>query len=261
MSLYFVETHYGADTLSGGGETSRLFNVGMNGKPLLHLFDIIKDAGGNNIADLRVFKDVQPAEDGRLHLKFQPLIDASVLTAIELEPSPPGRIKPIRIVAQPNSYTAHDGNVWEHDRYASGGQFATHLHRTQVTDTPDPDLYVGERFGHFNYAIPVPPGKYAVTLHFAETYWGTDNQRPMPLPDTNGSPQGGLGSRIFNVYFNGQTLLKNFDIFKEAGGASRALDKTFHGLEPDAQGKLILSFVPVRDYACVNAIEVVDESR
>jgi Malectin domain len=261
MRLFFAETHYGPDTLSGGGETSRLFDVNMNGKPLLHLFDIIKDAGGNNVADVRVFKDVQPAGDGRLHLKFEPLIDAPILTAIELEPAPPGRINPIRIVAQPNSYTAHDGSVWEHDRYASGGQFATHLHRTQVSGTPDPDLYVGERFGHFNYAIPVPPGKYAVTLHFAETYWGTDNQRPTALPDAGGSPQGGAGSRIFDVYFNGRTLLKNFDIFKEAGGASRALNETFHGLEPDAQGKLILSFVPVRDYACINAIEVEDESR
>jgi hypothetical protein len=261
LSLYFVETHYGPDTLSGGGETSRLFDVSMNGAPLLHLFDIIKDAGGNNIADVRVFKDVRPTQDGKLHLKFAPLIDAPVLTAIELEPAPQGKINPIRIVAQPNSYNAHDGSVWEHDRYASGGQFATHLHRTPVSGTPDPDLYVGERFGHFSYAIPVPPGKYGVTLHFAETYWGTDNQRPISLPDLNGSPQGGEGSRVFDVYFNGRTLLKNFDIFKEAGGADRALDKTFHGLEPDAEGKLNFSFVPVRDYACINAIEVEDESR
>ena len=261
LHLYFVETHYGPDTMSGGGETSRLFNVSMNGKPLLRLFDIIKDAGGNYIADVRAFRDVQPAEDGMLHLRFEPLIDAPILTAIELEPAPPGRINPIRIVAQPNSYTAHDGSVWQPDRYASGGQFATHLHRTPVTGTPDPDLYVGERFGHFNYAIAVPAGKYGLTLHFAETYWGTDNQRPMSLPDINGSPQGGEGSRVFDVYFNGRTLLKNFDLFKEAGGSSRALDKAFHGLEPDAQGKLNVSFVPVHDYACVNAIEVEDESR
>ena len=261
LSLYFVETHYGPDTLSGGGETSRLFDVSMNGAPLLHVFDIIKDAGGNNIADVRVFKDVHPAEDGKLHLKFAPLIDAPVLTAIELEPAPVGQINPIRIVAQPNSFTAHDGTVWEHDRYARSGQLATHVHRAPVSGTPDPDLYVGERFGNFNYAIPVPPGKYGVTLHFAETYWGTDNQRPTSLPDMNGSPQGGEGSRVFDVYFNGRTLLKNFDIFKEAGGAGRALDKTFHGLEPDAEGKLNFSFVPERDYACINALEVEDESQ
>ncbi|HUI44227.1 MAG TPA: malectin domain-containing carbohydrate-binding protein [Terriglobia bacterium] len=262
LSLYFAESHYGPDTLSGGGETSRLFDVFMNGQPLLHLFDIIKDAGGNNRADVRVFKNVSPAADGKLHLQFRPLIDSPILNAIEIVPAPPGRINPMRIVAQQNSYTDHNGYFWKPDRFASGGQLAVHMHRNPVSGTPDPDLYDGERFGNFDYAIPVPPGKYGVTLRFAETYWGTDNQRPgVALPDYQGSPQGGAGSRVFDVYFNGRTLLKDFDIFEEAGGAGRALDKTFHGLEPNAEGKLVLSFVPDRDYACVNAIEVVDESR
>jgi len=37
--------------------------------------------------------------------------------------------------------------------------------------------------------------------------------------------------------------------------------KTFHGLPASAAGKLFLTFVPVKNYACVNAIEVVDESK
>ena len=261
LRLYFSELHYGPDTLSGGGETSRLFDVLLNGQPLLHIFDIIKDAGGNNIADVRVFKDVHPATDGKLHLRFQPLIDAAVLNAIEVGPAPPGHINPIRIVAQENSYTDHEGHVWQPDQYARGGQFAVHLHREPVAGTPDPDLYVGERFGNFDYAIPVPPGRYTATLHFAETYWGTDNQRPgAALPDYRGSPQGGDGSRVFDVYGNGRVLLKDFDIFKEAGGAGRAVVRTFHNLEPDGEGKLVFRFVPRLDYACVNAIEIDDES-
>ena len=260
LRLYFAETHYGPDTLSGGGETSRLFDVFLNGRALLRLFDIIKDAGGNDVADVRVFKDVGPAEDGKLHLRFAPLIDSPLLNALEVLPAPPGEMNPIRIVAQQNSYTDHAGQVWAPDQYARGGQFATHIHRTPVTDTADPDLYVGERFGNFDYVIPVAPGKYTVTLHFAETYWGLENQRPgAALPDYSGSPEGGVGSRVFSVYFNGVTLLRNFDIFKEAGGPGRALDKAFHGLEPDAQGKLTLRFVPVTDYACVNGIEVLPE--
>jgi hypothetical protein len=261
LRLYFSEVHYGPDTLSGGGETSRLFDVLLNGQPLLHIFDIIKDAGGNNTADARVFKDVHPAADGKLHLRFQPLIDAAVLNAIEVEPAPPGHINPIRIVAQENSYTDHEGHVWQPDQYARGGQFAVHLHRDPVSGTPDPDLYTGERFGNFDYSIPVPPGRYAASLHFAETYWGTDNQRPgAALPDYRGSPQGGEGSRIFDVYGNGRVLLKDFDIFKEAGGAGRAVVETFHNLEPDGEGKLVFRFVPRIDYACVNAIEIDDES-
>jgi hypothetical protein len=34
-----------------------------------------------------------------------------------------------------------------------------------------------------------------------------------------------------------------------------------HGLEPDAQGKLNIALTPVRNYACVNAVEVLDESK
>jgi len=262
LRVYFCETHYGADTLSGGGETSRLFEVSMNGQPLLHIFDIIKDAGGDDIADVRAFKDVHPAADGKLHLRFQSLIDSPVLNAIEITPAAPGRMNPIRIVAQENSYTDHEGHVWQPDEYARGGQFAVHLHRSPVSGTLDPDLYVGERFGNFDYAIPVPPGHYGATLYFAETYWGTDNQRPgQALPDYRGSPEGGAGSRMFDVYGNGRVLLKDFDIFKEAGGPGRAVVRTFHNLEPDGEGKLVFRFVPTRDYACLNAIEIADESR
>jgi hypothetical protein len=257
--LYFVETHYGPGTLSGGGETSRLFSVAMNGKPLLKIFDILKDAGGTNIGDIRVFKDVRPASDGYLHLKFDSLIDSPILNAIEIEPAPPGRINPIRIVAQNNSYTDHSGNIWSPDRYYEGGQLATHVTRSPVRGTEDPSLFAGERFGYFSYAIPVAPGKYRLTLRFAETYWGVENRVPS-LPDQNGSLEGGVGSRVFDVYFNGAALLKNFDIAKEAGGAAIAVEKTFHNLAPDAQGKLLLTFVPVKDYACVTALEVEDES-
>lgn len=258
VHLYFVETHYGPGTLSGGGETNRLFNVSLNGKPLLQIFDIIKDASGNNIADVRVFKDRSPGSDGYLHLKFDSLIDSPILNAIEIEPAPPGKINPVRIVAQNNSYTDHSGNIWSPDRYFSGGQLATHTSHSPVRRTNDPGLFAGERFGNFSYAIPVAPGKYRVTLRFAETYWGVDSRTPS-LPDQNGSLAGGIGSRIFDVQCNGSALLRNFDVFKEAGGPLVALEKTFHNLEPNAEGKLLLSFVPVKDYSSVTAVEVVNE--
>ena len=258
LHLYFVETHYGPGTLSGGGETSRLFNVWMNGNSLLKVFDIIKDAGGNNVADVRVFKNVAPAPDGCLHLRLEPLTDVPLLSALEVLPAPPGRINPVRIAARDHSYIDHAGNVWQTDRYYSGGQLAVHITRIPVSPTPDPNLYLGERFGNFSYAIPVAPGKYKVTLRFAETYWGVQNRFPS-IPDQNGSLEGGPGSRVFDVYCNGQALLRNFDIFKESGGTLKALDKTFRNLEPNAQGKLLLTFVPVKDYACVNALEVEDE--
>jgi hypothetical protein len=258
LHLYFVETHYGPGSLSGGGETSRLFDVLLNGKPLLKIFDIIKDAGGNHIGDERVFKDVTPAADGYLHLSFQTLIESPILNAIQIEPAPEGEINPIRIVAQNNSYTDHAGNIWSPDRYYSGGQLAVHITPQPVSRTSDPSLYSAERFGHFNYAIPVAPGKYRVTLRFAETYWGVENRIPS-LPDQNGSLAGGPGSRAFDVYCNGVALLRNFDVFSAARGPLIAVEKTFDNLEPNAEGKLMLTFVPVKDYASVNALEVVSE--
>ncbi len=65
---------------------------------------------------------------------------------------------------------------------------------------------------------------------------------------------------MFDVYCNGVALLRNFDVLAAAGGPNRAVDKIFHGLTPTAQGKLVLSFVPVLNYAIVTAIEVEDES-
>jgi hypothetical protein len=37
------------------------------------------------------------------------------------------------------------------------------------------------------------------------------------------------------------------------------VEKTFDNLEPNAEGKLLLAFVPVKDYASVTAWEVVSE--
>jgi hypothetical protein len=70
-----------------------------------------------------------------------------------------------------------------------------------------------------------------------------------------------LGNRRFDILANSRMLAHNFDIFKEAGGPERAIDRTFRNLHPNAQGKLVISLVPVDNYACVNAIEVIDEGR
>jgi hypothetical protein len=116
-------------------------------------------------------------------------------------------------------------------------------------DTSDPHLFDGERFGHFSYQIPVAPGRYTVTLHFTEGFFGT-----IASPPDNGP------GRVFDVYSNGVALLRNFDILGRAGGPNKPVTETFKGVEPNAAGLIVLSFVPVKNYACVSAIEVTDES-
>jgi hypothetical protein len=55
--------------------------------------------------------------------------------------------------------------------------------------------------------------------------------------------------------------MRGFDIMKEAGGEGRPIDRTFSGIRPNAQGKILLSFVPTMGMACVNGIEVVEDAR
>ena len=99
--------------------------------------------------------------------------------------------------------------------------------RKPVEGAADPELFRGERFGNLRYVIPVPPGRYGVTLYFAEAWFGP------------GTPAGGgVGNRVFDILGNGVALRRGFDMFKEAHGAGRALTWSAHGLEPDAQGKL-----------------------
>jgi len=54
------------------------------------------------------------------------------------------------------------------------------------------------------------------------------------------------------------SLMRDFDLLQEAK-PDHAVVRTFHNLEPNGQGKLLVSFSPVHNYAAVKAIEVVDE--
>lgn len=248
LHLYFAETLFGENNMAGGGETSRVFRIWINDRAVLPYFDVISDAGGSNTADERVFKDISPAADGKLHLQFMGLTNSvPILSAIEIVPGIPGRMRPVRVVTQSHNYTDEYGHVWGADRYFVHGSTVARI--DPVSNTSDPVLYQGERFGNFGYTIPAAEGRYRVTLKFAETWFGPGQ-----------AAGGGPGSRIFDVYCNGAALIRNFDIYQAAGGARRAVEKSFHGIAPNAQGKIALTFVPLVNYACVNAIEVTAES-
>ena len=248
LRLYFAETLYGDNNAAGGGETTRIFNVLMNGMTLLREFDVIGEMGPS-AANVKVFKDVVPASDGQLHLRFEPHSNTPFLNAIEILPSVAGKIHPLRIAAHDRGFTDREGRSWEPDRYAMGGQLVSRSET--IANASDPEIYRGERYGNLTYTLPVAQnGKYGLTLHFAETWFG---------PGMPGG--GGAGSRVFDILCNGVALKRNFDIYKEAGGSDRAITYTVHDLEPNHQGKLVISLVPAQNYACINALELVDESR
>lgn len=248
MRLFFAETTYGEGNVEGGGETSRLMQIMANGAVLLDGFDVISDAGGPNTADIKVFKQITPNARGFLDLQFNSRRGRAFVNGIELIPGDAKKQHPIRFVARETAYVDSQGNSWLPDSYASGGRLA--LRQEEVTGTPDPGIYQGERYGNFNYAVPVAPGKYDVTLYFAETWHGPN--RP---------EGGGVGTRVFDVYGNGVALLQNFDILKETGRPYAATQKKFLGMQANPQGKLIFTFVPQKNYACINAIEIVDAQK
>lgn len=245
LRLHFAETVFGEGNIAGGGESSRVFNVSANGSPLFVAWDTLADAGGGNVADIKVYKDMHPAADGFLHLRFGPTLkEKPFVNAIEVVPGTPGRMLPVRIIARDSPF-----RDWLADRYYSGGQLVQRHEPVEASDQSE--LFQNERFGNFSYAIPVAADShYTVTLYFCESWFG---------PARTGG--GGAGSRIFDVYLNGIALMRNFDLYAEAGGPLRGITRTFRHLTPNAQGKLMLQFAPVQNYALVNAIEVVDEGR
>jgi hypothetical protein len=197
---------------------------------------------------VRAFKDLSPADDGKLHLKFEPSTNPAMVSAIEITPGTPGRMAPIRVVSRDHPYTDKEGRTWAADSYSRGGQL---IMRTEpIGNIDDPELLHGERYGNLTYSIPVPAGRYRLTLYFAESWFGATQVAG-----------GGVGSRVFDILCNGVALRRGFDIFKEAHGSDKALALPIHGLEPDPEGKLTITLMPVHNYASLNALEVVDESK
>jgi hypothetical protein len=240
LRLFFVSPARAGDEKIAG------FNIALNGKPLLESYDILMSANGTDIADEQVFRDVSPGEDGYLRLWFSNHTGTPMLNAIGLTAGTPGRLEPIRIAMQPTSFVDHLGRRWRADDYYINGFHSSHTRK--VGGTKDPELFGAERFGHFSYAIPVDRrGRYTVVLHFAEFYHG---------PQLRGG--GGVGSRLFHVFCNGQTLLRNFDIYKEAGSLN-VISKTFTNITPSALGKINLDFEPVINNATVSGIEIIEE--
>jgi Malectin domain len=253
LRLHFAETLYGPENAGGGGEGSRIMTVLANGQPLLHDFDVLADSGGDRTADVKVFPDISPGADGQLHLRFASAKGGSaMLSAVEILPGLRGHLRPVRVVARDVPYYSNDSRWWSPDTYFKGGQLSNS--QQPATGTDDPEFYETERWGHFSYAIPVAPGRYTVTLYFIEhDAAGRRDRNAAPAADNSGSRD-----RVFNIFCNGKTILANLSILEEAG-ENRPLVRKIKGLEPNAQGKLLLEFVPVTGYATATAIEVVPE--
>ncbi len=140
----------------------------------------------------------------------------------------------VRINSGGSAYTDTGGRPWSADTSFNGG--ATYSKSVSIANTSDPQLYQNQRYGNFNYSIPVPNGAYRVTLKFAELYWTSQ------------------GQRVFNVAIEGTTVLSNFDILAQTA-PNTALDRSFTVNVSD--GALNIVFTSGVDSPVVNAVEVV----
>jgi hypothetical protein len=207
-----------------------------------HPVDVVDRSGGDRAATTFTIPGISPENDGTIHLDFTS--EVSPVNAIEILPAPTAQPLPLRLVAASTPFKDDAGNVWLSDRYFRGGR---HGQPTDQEHRPSLGLYASGRIGTFQYSLPAPTGsKYRVKLYFREAWFGQENGAP-----------GGVGSRVFNVYSNGQSILQNFDILADGNGQS--VTKTIDGVTPTAQGEILLSFVPVTNYPLVNAIEVTPE--
>jgi hypothetical protein len=244
LRLHFADAFFGQDAPDGGGESSRLFDVKANGKALLHDFDVIADAGGSNTADIKIFNDIGPASDGLLHLDFIPNRNVAFVNAIEIFPTPSRKMRALRVHTGTSNYKDDSGVVWDSDRYFRGGVHVKH-DESESTRGNSCEFH-DERFGNFVYSIPVVrDGVYTVKLWFC-------NDNVANLQPT------GQRENIFNVYLNGSTLLQDLSI-PDGKSQPRSIVKQFTGIKPNAQGKLIFSFVPTLGYASLNGIEIDQE--
>jgi hypothetical protein len=147
------------------------------------------------------------------------------------------------------SYTDKAGHTWAADQlwetgqtWGADGGLTVDRGGLGITGTDAPRVYELERYSMSSYKFTVPNGKYVVRLHFAETYDGIT----------------AAGERVFSVSLAGREVLKDLDVFKEAGGRLKPLVKEFKGVSVE-NGQLAVGFTASVQNAEINGIEIATE--
>jgi hypothetical protein len=130
-----------------------------------------------------------------------------------------------------------DNNTWQSDKGFTGGG-TVNRGNIAIENTRNPSLYRTEHWGMNKFSIPLANGRYTVLLHFAETY-----------PEVTAA-----GQRVFTIKVEDQEI-KDLDVFKEAGGAAKALIKTVPVTVSD--GNLDITFTFGEQNPEINGIEII----
>jgi len=164
-------------------------------------------------------------------------------------------------------YVDEKGEWWQPDKaYIKGGwgsvggkdfKIANNTRLPYGTDknilgTDDDPVYQTQQTGIKQYRLDVPPGKYEVTLHFAELLGGKVKVPPYNLSDDERDEK--IKRRIFNVSVNGKALLHNFNLAEEYGLA-KAVVKSATVVIGDNEG-IYIDFEPVEGEPVLNALQL-----
>ncbi|MDR0541822.1 MAG: DUF4982 domain-containing protein [Dysgonamonadaceae bacterium] len=202
-------------------------------------------------------------ESPNVALLYGPTIETRLIASLQQKPAALNYI--YRISCGGENYTDSNGNLWLADVPKAEGNYwgstswsdewkylpwnlaSQRQTCDPIAGTHDWPLFQTFRYGRdkLKYHFPLPDGEYLVDLYFIEPWWGTG---------------GGMdceGFRVFDVAVSGDTVLKNLDIWKEAGH-DQLLKKTVQGCARN--GLLEVSFPRIiAGQAIISAIAVASE--
>lgn len=218
---------------------SRKLTASINGTPYDNVNWSLTPAVGTIAPDGTFTAPDSLAQDTQVTVKAESRDDPSqtATATLDLKAATPA----IRInCGDVGEFKDAQGNVWAGDHGASGGVVNNGKKPIAGTSPDMYPLYRSSRYCYpeqrFHYTFPVPNGRYAVTLKFADYSWDTP------------------GHYIFDVLINGQKVLSKFD--PEVGYPPlTAIDKRYEVTVADKS--IRIEFVARGAAAIINGIEIV----
>ncbi len=240
-TTYTVVLDWAELTFQAAGR--RVFNVAINGSPVLINFDVYATAGYKK-ALARQFT-VTANGSGQIVIAFtQGPADNPFVNGIEIwkpasvPPPPPGTL-----VTAINAGGSTTGNFVADNGYNQGNEYSdtsTSINTSRVSNPAPQGVWQTCRWNSsFTYTLTglTPGASYTLKLDWAELTWTA------------------VGKREFNLAINGTQLLNNFDVYATAGYKT-AVQQQF-SVVANSSGQIVLSFTQgAADNPFISGIEL-----
>ena len=137
--------------------------------------------------------------------------------------------------------------------FSSGNNRISYGSDKNILGTDEDPIYQTQRVGLTAYKMDVPDGYYELNLYFSELTGG-EQKEALAYNLDNSEVKDQAEQRIFNLNFNGKTLLKDFNIQDEYGYTT-AVQKSLR-IEVTAGTGITLDFIPVKGKPVLNALSL-----